>query len=306
MPDKKLSDKVITYINRYANGREVVMYGKDDQVKEAITASGFAVEKIFTGNKNLIDRNSSRYFSLSELKDNSDRYYVVLPFLLPDGGVLQRSILQKCGFKELEDFVFYNDTAVITKCSGNYSDPKNNVITGRFSENLSVVMHGKNNSVLVGSNVKVSGRLKIEIWGNNNKVIIGENCLFESQNELALKKDNSEIDIGNNCIFRGNRIGASNDSYIKISDKCDFGAGAKFTVHPYSKVFLGVDCMISWNAIIQTGDGHSIFNLDTGENINSNLNQKSADGFLYNIALGEHVWICRDAMIFAGGVNLSA
>lgn len=109
MLDNNLLDKVIININRYANGREIVMYGKDEFIRQAITNFGFTIKKVFTGNKNLLDSNNAKYVSMSELKNNSEKYYVVIPFFSPDGGIVQRKIMKDFGYNSGKDYVFYPD-----------------------------------------------------------------------------------------------------------------------------------------------------------------------------------------------------
>lgn len=109
MPDNNLLDKVITHINRYANDREIVMYGNSNQIKQALNDSDFSVKKIFTSSTDLLNSGDATYIKLSELKNNSDKYYVVLPFFLPDGGIEQRKIMKDFGYKPGNDYVFYPD-----------------------------------------------------------------------------------------------------------------------------------------------------------------------------------------------------
>lgn len=54
--------------------------------------------------------------------------------------------------------------------------------------------------------------------------------------------------------------------------------------------------MFSFDIIVQTGDGHSIFDIKTGKNINSNKKMKE-ENILYKIELGDHVWVGRCGLI---------
>lgn len=54
-----------------------------------------------------------------------------------------------------------------------------------------------------------------------------------------------------------------------------------------TKLNIGEDCMFSWDVEIRTGDGHSIFDVNTGKNINST----SEICGRHSIQIGNHVWI---------------
>ncbi len=301
MADLILSERVLENIKKYRNGREIASYGYISAVNKKFKDLGCEINTIFTGNKDLLNEKDMHCVEYQLMKDKRDSYYIIVPLILEDGGTGQRGILEQYGYTELQDYIFIPDTVTIKKCKGKYQDIKGNTVEGKFDANLSVVLYGSNNHVIVEPNVAFRGRLNVELRGNNNYVKIGANSIFDSANEIFLKNDNNVIEIGKKCIFRGNRIGAFCDSYLKISDGCDFGIGTKFMIHDYSKVYFGADCMISWNVVIQTGDGHSFFDVVTKKNINSGKDLRDKEGILYTLILQDHVWIGRDAMIFAGG-----
>ncbi len=301
MADRILTDRVIENIKKYSNGREIAAYGYIPAVNQQLEEAGYEIKTFFTSNRDLLSKENINCIEYQYMKGKCNLYYIVIPLFLDDGGTTQRRILEQYGFKEIQDYIFIPDTVTIKKCIGNYQDINGNTVDGNFDKNVSVIIHGKDNHIIIEPNIIFKGRITIELLGNNNHIKIGKNCIFESINEVCLKSDNNLIDIGNKCVFRGNRIGAFNDSYLKISDGCDFGIGTKFTIHAYSKILFGIDCMISWNVVFQTGDGHSLFDVITKENINSSNKFRDSEGFLYTIILQEHVWVGRDAMIFSGG-----
>ncbi len=114
MIDKLLIDKVLITVKKYADNREIVMYGKDDELKQALMIAGYKIEKIFTGNTSLL-LESNMYTDALKLKGKADKYYVVIPFLLPDKGESQRDTMDRFGYEKYTDYIFYpNEDAVDT------------------------------------------------------------------------------------------------------------------------------------------------------------------------------------------------
>ena len=61
--------------------------------------------------------------------------------------------------------------------------------------------------------------------------------------------------------------------------------------------------MTSFDAIFQTGDGHSIFNIENRQNINTNVGFME-NGYLYELIIGEHVWIGRRDFLLGGRTTI--
>lgn len=109
MIDKKISYYLIPMIKNLSYGREVVFFGKNEEYRTELEKNGIKVEKIFTGNNNLLADTSNQCIFKNELNGKKSEYYVILPFYLGDG-TSQRNDLKKYGYEEFTDYIFINKT----------------------------------------------------------------------------------------------------------------------------------------------------------------------------------------------------
>ena len=59
--------------------------------------------------------------------------------------------------------------------------------------------------------------------------------------------------------------------------------------------------MISTEVIFQANDGHTIFDTETGSNLNSDMRKlKDNNGFLKETEIGDHVWVGRRTTVLGG------
>ena len=86
------------------------------------------------------------------------------------------------------------------------------------------------------------------------------------------------------------------ESEIRIGDNFTIEKGYTITTLRNSLVEIGNDCMISYNVNIRTNDGHSIFDIHTGKNINSTdeICKKR------KVKIGDHVWIGMNTLVMYG------
>ena len=98
--------RALDSIRKNIGKRAVVMYGRHVQVQKALEDKGINIEKIFTGNLDLLADKNMNCSPSSELDGASGKYFVVIPFFLGDGET-QRNTLKLYGFKEQKDFIFY-------------------------------------------------------------------------------------------------------------------------------------------------------------------------------------------------------
>lgn len=222
----------------------------------------------------------------------------------------------------------------LTGFKGIYSDDFGNVInTGNTI--IDITLNGSNNIIHLASGCVCDG-FKIIVGSNNNikiengvlikktvfnllensKVYIGGNSSFDDST-VVIKK-NSEFIFGNQSkLLRNSVIGIDCDCCVKIGNKneiwrldlhafdkslCKIGnnifinSDCIFTAHNYTKIEVNDNCLIAGEVNIISGDGHSIFDINTGKKVN--------DMSLGNntVSVGEHVWLCRKAMLLSGTV----
>lgn len=176
----------------------------------------------------------------------------------------------------------------ITQCS-NYSDENGNRIIGKI-EGCEVTFSGENSTLKIGENFCTA----------HMQISIGSGC---------------NIEIGNNVTASGSTWNFYNDAACSIGDNCRFRHGgfinaaplAKiiigngFTVEhefimialPYTEIRFGEDCMVSRRVSVQSNDGHDIFDVRTGQNINATEEISKSR----KIVIGNHVWLGQDASV---------
>lgn len=171
----------------------------------------------------------------------------------------------------------------------NYSDENGNRIIGRV-ENFSVVFLGSNSTLKIGDNCRIAG-IKIQLASNCNLEIGAETSIKGS---LWNFYDNSDCRIGEGCRFRDGGF-MSMAQYAKITIGNGFTTEHQYIIIalPYTEIRFGEDCMVSRFVTIQSNDGHDIFDVNTGENINATEEISKTR----KIIVGNHVWIGQDATV---------
>lgn len=124
MADKKLVERAIKAIRDNAKGREVVMYGREPEIRSLMENEGITIEAVFSENKTLIMDKSLNCKDFLDMDNKSDKYYVVIPYFFQDGGKSQRTIMGKFGYKETQDFIFLESN--ITNLESKAKNPPKN------------------------------------------------------------------------------------------------------------------------------------------------------------------------------------
>lgn len=170
-----------------------------------------------------------------------------------------------------------------------YSDENGNRIIGS-AENFSVVFSGSNSTLKIGGNCRIEG-IKIQL-ASNCHVEIGEETTIKGS--LWNFYDDSCCIIGKNCRFRdGGFMSAAQYSRITLNDGFTTEHQYIIIALPYTEICFGEDCMVSRFVTIQSNDGHDIFDVNTGENINASEETARAR----KILIGSHVWIGQGATV---------
>ena len=161
-----------------------------------------------------------------------------------------------------------------------------------------------NNKILYKSNntfvfVKTNGKriynpkiknLKIEYRGKNNYIEIHEPywptrevCIVcESNNRLIIHPHNRQT-------FASISLEGNNELIIGASTTM---ANVRLWLpnSPNTKIIIGKDCMFSYDIEFRTGDGHTVYDINTHEALNPSE----------DIIIGNHVWIGRGSTILKG------
>lgn len=132
--------------------------------------------------------------------------------------------------------------------------------------------------------------LTVSIRGENSRIEIYEPF------EVKIK---CHISCGENSLVRIYPFNSYNKAQILAGTNNTIQIGAYTTIKDanfflgtseYTNVKLGKDCMLSYDIIIRTNDGHTIYDKNTREILNP----------LKDVVIGDHVWIGARAMILKG------
>jgi [citrate (pro-3S)-lyase] ligase len=141
----------------------------------------------------------------------------------------------------------------------------------------------------IGNNIK---GLSIQFIGKGNRISIYENTDF--QNVIIKCGNNNTISIGKTKRHIKNlKIAAEkvNDTVIKIGDGFSC-VGCQINMNESASVYIGDDCMFSFEIIIFTSDSHAIYDNTTLECIN----------YGQDVVIGNHVWIGCRVILLKGSV----
>lgn len=295
MLNKEELQRIIYNINEKSKQRKIVLYGKSEEIKKQLEQNGISIFMTVTRNTELLKNSTYKCRPLNDIEGKEKEYYVICPFILPDGGKCQKNALESMGYKDGEDYIFYPNLV----CNGvheKYKDEYGNVIVENSCNQINIT--GRRNRVDIGNDCEVNEML-IHINGNNNKIIIGNHCHFLRKVEFYVSGDDNTIILGNNIKFKGRgKIFAQAHTLLSIGENFTTSDdGFRVLMHRNTKIDIGKDCLFSWNVELQTGDGHPIFDITNEKNINSSF--KNASGFASEIQIGEHVWIGHDALILS-------
>lgn len=189
-----------------------------------------------------------------------------------------------------------------------YEDSHGNKIIGPHKKSK-FVFSGFNSFVRIGKNVNLHDN---SFYIHNDvEIEIGDGCTISN---CEWNVNGAHIDIGNKCRIYNSKWMLRSKSYVKLGDGGRYSKGEMKTddygqiiigrnvtistrywivANAYTKITIGGDVMCSRNIIIRGNDGHAIFDVHTGMNINSTeeISKKR------KVVIGNHVWIGANAII---------
>lgn len=216
-----------------------------------------------------------------ELNGCNDKFYVVVLCAYYDE--IYR-LLEKYGYKEHVDFIYTRHQPVIINSTSDYSDKYNNILEGRLPEGGRIIFSGYNAHVVIGKNIKFNGTIEVR---NNSRFIIGDNVTIENANPWLVANE-AVCEVGANCKFKKTGlVNVLDDAELYIGDGSTFENNYHISVQENTECRFGNDCMVSNDLIIRTNDGHTIFDHNIKENINTELSISRER----KIIIEDHVWI---------------
>ncbi|SEJ03328.1 Acetyltransferase (isoleucine patch superfamily) [Lachnospiraceae bacterium A10] len=252
---------IIENVKKFANGRTVLLWGENEVLKRILNSMGY---KVFVVTY-VKDKVTDSTFYIEDFAHRSNDYYIVVPFLAFNKR--RDDLLKTLGYEE-KDRVFFVHEKISIKSESTpiYADNYNNIINCK-SDGVSIVLaeNVTNCNIEIGENVK----------GNLNFYITGPSVY---------------IKIGDNVKFKNNYFDINTGATLVIGQKSTFETNTNFHIKNCSEIRIGEDCMFSFGSVLHCGDGHAIFDVETGKRLNPICNK---------IELGNHVWVGFGASILA-------
>ena len=265
---KSMFISAVRIIKKYRNGRELVFLGSGDEFEgflnneHKITVSKYAtdVKKKAVEGRLLLD----------DMKGTADKNYIVIPMTRSNPTLRKR--LRGLGFALNRDYIFvHRSNTVIKPNSPDFRDEYGNFV------------HSGGCRVVIGRNVE------------NSYVYVGDN--FKSDGDCLIRLfggGKSRVEIGKNCKSNGNvKFFVYGGGELTIGDEMKVSRDASISVMDNNRVNIGRECMISYEVKMFSGDGHAIFNSETGERTNV-YEPGTSKGV---IEIGDHCWLCIRSII---------
>lgn len=133
-----------------------------------------------------------------------------------------------------------------------------------FTTGFQVTFFGNNNQVIVHPSVDIRN-LDVHIVGSNITLVIQGGSQI-SNGYFWLGADSSVMSVGPGSYLIDNRI--------NVTDS-------------HSRIDIGPGCMLGSGAEIRLGDGHTLYDIDTGTILNR----------ANHVVLGSRVWLAQDSLI---------
>lgn len=227
-------------------------------------------------------------FPPHKLDDNSSEYYVIVAVGYRSS-VKER--LERYGYEAGKDYTYFAD-CVKKKRDGYFEDAHGNTVTGDYSD-LDFCFLGYDSKIVIGENV---GLATSHIYAQSGSLIeLGPDSMYLDSCIYAY----------NNAVFRSGGSSEFNRLYAQVYDNSIVSIGEgfigysfpgkSFIIHsqPDTSVTIGKKCTFSYGISIMSQDGHSLFDVKTGKNINSTKEISHSR----SIVIGDHVWIGFDVSI---------
>ena len=158
------------------------------------------------------------------------------------------------------------------------------------------LLNSKNNTFVL---IKANGQkiynpkiknLEVKFFGENNYLEIHE-PFYALKSVYISCWNNCRIVIGKNNQYYQSRIIMGTNNVLQIGDNTTIEEARILQKNSFNnKIIIGSDCQISYEIIIRSTDGHTIYDKNTRE----------VKNYARDVVIGDHVWIGARAMILKG------
>lgn len=286
-----------------ANGRKIVTWIRSSKF-ERVLKQYFGLTVAFGISQRAEALVPGKIEAFTSIKGKSNEYYLVSLDRKYDAELYKT--LNAYGYQETKDFIFRMFKPIVLQqydlSKGNYFDQYGNTIEGYNTTVGKVVFRGFNNHITFGKSNFTAKNLDFNL-GANTLIKIGDNTRFNlpSKVEMTGFYHESSLKIGKNCNFSdANFRFFSNEGAVSalINDNCTSSSQFDLHVNQGKRIIIGKDCMFSYEIELWAGDGHTLFDVTSGKNINGNIH----DTFSINnqLVIGDHVWVGKQAFLMHG------
>lgn len=275
-------------IDLNSKGRKLIIVDKFVILETYLAEQGITPHIRVTLNQDIVDY--SEYFPISLLEGNKQNYYVIIPYIINEK---LKELLMAYDYEMITDYCYLQEMHKKISNTSNYWDGFNNRCNW-IPENLQVTFAGVNSKVNIGKKVNINGNVEIVIYDNAN-ITIGDNSFIEGKFRLA---NFSEIKIGKFCGGKFQAVRIGENTKLIIDDRTTFTSSAVIIISD-GRVEIGRDCMIAANNTFWCGDGHAIYDVNSGNCINYGEYRENC------IKIGDHVWIGTKSLLLSN-VNIQS
>ncbi|CAM4110519.1 acyltransferase [Psychrobacter arenosus] len=163
-----------------------------------------------------------------------------------------------------------------------YQSTKRLLYRGRFM----ITDNGERNQVTIGRGNKIIGDSVVTFrQGDSNQVIIGANGKFNNL-KIDIRGNNNIVTISDKVKFSGQLLIVGNGLRIEIGERTT--AIGCYVLARDRSVTIGSECMISRGIEIRATDVHKVYDIDSGERLNTATQ---------DVIVGNHIWIAANVTI---------
>lgn len=184
--------------------------------------------------------------------------------------------------------VSINSNSTLCNCDFHMS----NFIEG-FAQNI---FAGNGTSLKIGKGTVIKNFSML--FYQDSKILFGENVKIFNATESKTYWEvglASTFEIGDNSQFHYGHISTHAGALLRIGKQFSIGPRYEISADSFTDIMIGNDCLFSWDIVMLSSDGHSIFDIATGENINFPKNPCKKR----YIEIGNHVWVgMRGALLY--------
>lgn len=270
--------------------REVFIWGAyadGKYVREILCEHGISVQGYIDNYKD--DTNYDELpLSIFNETYNPKKSFIIIAVVGKRKGIID--LLTKYGFKNGLDYRYISEETpniTISKCTGVYEDKYGNIVQIETDDlHADIEIKGYENHIHIGKSVNLGKNVHFLIE-NGSKISIGENMNIEDN--VSIEAINAgTITIGNGGrICQNGRI-CSKGGDIIIGNGTSTGRNFLCLSGSHSFAKIGNDCMFSADTSVLGTNSHSIFNMETKENLS--LREKG-------VFIGNHVWLGKSATV---------